>query len=179
MLGDYNNDGWLDIYVTNYEANQFWRNNGDGTFSDVTAITQTSDRKWGVSAAFLDFDKDGWLDLYIVNYVEATYGNHKTCLTTTGETDYCGPASYPDALDTLFRNRGDGTFEDVSLPSGIISDSGAGLGIVAADFNGDDWVDIYVANDVDPNFLWLNQKNGTFINDALFAGFVIFSQFRF
>ncbi len=168
--GDYDNDGWVDLYLTNFGHNQFWRNNGDGTFRDVTAETGTDDARWSTSASFFDFDRDGYLDLFLTNYVAFSLANHRPCGSDIGRPDYCGPQTYPDQPDSFFRNRGDGTFQDISAPSGILSSFGPGLGVVTADFNGDGWMDVYVANDQDPNLLWINQKDGTFRDNALLAG---------
>ena len=168
--GDYNNDGWVDLYVTNFGPNQFFRNNGNGTFSEVVEETGTGDNRWSTSAAFVDFDRDGWLDLYVANYVDYSFANHKECFLTTSARDYCGPTSYNPEPDRLFRNRGDGTFEDVSATSQIAREYGAGLGVVSADFNGDGWIDIYVANDGMANQCWINQQDGTFQNEGLISG---------
>jgi enediyne biosynthesis protein E4 len=168
--GDYDNDGWVDLYVTNYGADQMWHNNGDGTFTDVTAKTGTSDDRWSTSAAFVDIDRDGWLDLYVANYVDYRIAASPTCRAPTGRPDYCGPHSFHGEPDRLYRNRGDGSFEDVSAKSGILSEYGAGLGVATADYDGDGWPDIFVANDGEPNFLWINRHDGTFRNDALLAG---------
>jgi hypothetical protein len=169
--GDYNNDGWTDLYVTNFGSNQMWRNNGDGTFSDVTHRSDTDDSRWSVSAAFWDYDRDGWLDLYVGNYVEYRLATDRKCVSQTGAPDYCGPLAYAPVHDSLFRNRGDGSFEDVSESAGLLNESpGGGLGVTAGDFDGDGWLDLYVANDMTPNHLWINQRDGSFRNDALLAG---------
>ena len=169
--GDFDNDGWVDLYITNFGPNQMWRNNGDGTFSNQTASTGTDDSRWSVSAAFLDFDRDGWLDLYVGNYVDYRLSTDRECVSSTGAPDYCGPLAYAPVADSLFRNLGDGSFDDVSEIAGFLDEPpGGGLGVTAADFNGDGWLDLYVANDMTPNHLWINQQNGSFRNDALFAG---------
>lgn len=168
--GDIDNDGWVDLYLTNAGPNQMLRNNGDGTFSDITTASGTVNRRWGVSAAFLDFDRDGWLDLYVSNYVEYGTATDKDCAAESGFRDYCGPLAYGPEPDYLYRNRGDGSFADVSGSAGIGGALGRGLGVVTADFNQDGWLDIYVANDASPNFLWMNQQDGTFVDDAIFAG---------
>jgi len=168
--GDFDNDGWIDLYVTNFGPNRMLRNDGDGTFSDVTAAAATDDPRWSVSAAFVDYDHDGWLDLYVGNYVDFTISGHRPCHSPAGAPDYCGPRSYRPETDRLFRNRGDGTFEDVSVSAGIASQPGSTLGVLTADFDGDGWLDVYVANDQMPNRLWRNQGNGTFHDDALMAG---------
>jgi hypothetical protein len=167
---DFNNDGWVDLYITNFGHNQMWRNNGDGTFTDVTRESGTDVPGLSSSAAFVDYDRDGWLDLFVCNYLDFRFTNVKQCLSSTGAPDYCGPLSFNPLPNRLFRNRRDGTFEDVTVRAGIAGESNAALGVVCADFNGDGWPDIYVANDQRPNQLWINQKNGTFKNDAMLAG---------
>lgn len=169
-VGDFDNDGRPDLYVSNFGSNQLWRNLGDGRFADVTAAAGIDDPRWSVSATWLDFDRDGWLDLYVGNYVDFSFANAKPCRSSTSARDYCSPLVYQPLVDSLFRNRGDGTFEDVSLDAGIRGDFGGALGVIAADFNGDRWPDIYVANDGVPNQLWINGRDGRFANDALLAG---------
>ena len=168
--GDINNDGWIDLYLTNLGSNRMFRNKGDGTFIDVTAATGTDDPRWSTSAAFFDYDRDGWLDLFVANYLDFSITANPTCYATTSARDYCGPRAFRPVPDRLFHNKGDGTFEDVTAISGIAGETGSGLGVVTADFNRDGYIDIYVANDGNPNHLWINQKNGTFVNDALLAG---------
>src|SRR5437016_5522881 len=169
-VGDINNDGWPDLYLTNLGSNQMYLNKGDGTFVDVTKKTGTDDPRWSTSAAFFDYDRDGWLDLMVVNYADFSVANSPTCYAATSARDYCTPRVFHAPGNRLFHNKGDGTFEDVTVAAGIDKEFGHGLGVVTADFDGDGWVDIYVANDGDPNQLWINQKNGTFKNEALLAG---------
>ena len=169
-VGDINNDGWPDLYLTNLGSHQMFLNKGDSTFADVTKKTGTDDPRWSTSAAFFDYDRDGWLDLMLVNYAEFTPANSPNCYAATSARDYCTPRVFRPPGNRLFHNRRDGTFEDVTVAAGVAKEFGHGLGIVTADFDGDGWIDIYLANDGDPNQLFMNQKNGAFRNDALLAG---------
>jgi hypothetical protein len=168
--GDYDNDGFTDLYVTAFGSNRLLRNSGNGTFNDVTRGAGVDDRRLSVSAAFVDFDRDGWLDLYVVNHVDFALASHRTCTGEGGRSDYCATSTYRPVPGSLFRNRGNGTFEDVSGRSGINRAFGAGLGVVVADFDGDAWPDLYVANDGTPNQLWMNRRDGTFREEAFLAG---------
>ena len=167
--GDYNNDGFLDLFVTNFGRNALYRNDGDGSFSEVGRAAGVDDDRWGTSAAFLDFDLDGYLDLFVVNYVEFRVGENPVC-RPTGQRDYCHPSNFNPQGDILYRNLGDGTFAEVTPAAGIDRAYGSGLGVAAMDFDGDGWPDIYVANDGNENQLWRNRGNGTFEDMALFAG---------
>jgi hypothetical protein len=169
-VGDINNDGRPDLYLTNLGSNQMYLNKGDGTFDDVTRSSATDDSRWSASASFLDYDRDGWLDLMVVNYAEFTTANNPDCYAPTSARDYCTPRAFRPPGNRLFHNRRDGTFEDVTVAAGVNKEFGHGLGVVSADLNDDGWIDIYVANDGDPNQLWINQKDGTFKNEALLAG---------
>ncbi len=181
---DFDNDGWVDVYVTNLGANQLWRNNGaaDGgpvTFTDVTAAAGAGDARWGVAAAVVDFDRDGWLDLYVGNYVEWSRGSNPRCSDELGLENYCGPLAFPPQGDTLLRHRGAGlAFDDVSRRAGVSEDYGGALGVVAADFDDDGWPDLYVGNDGLPNQLWINQRDGRFENRAVLAGCAVNAQGR-
>jgi enediyne biosynthesis protein E4 len=170
ISGDVNNDGWSDLYLCNMGRNYLYLNNGNGTFTDATEKANADDKRWSASAAFVDYDRDGWLDLMIVNYADFTPQNSPTCYAETTVKDYCGPRSFRAVGNRLLHNTGDGTFEDVTEKAGVAREFGHGLGVVTADFDADGWMDIYVANDGDPNQLWINQKNGTFRNEALLAG---------
>jgi hypothetical protein len=174
--GDYDNDGRTDLYITNLGSNQLYRNRGDGTFADVTAEAGVDDHRWSTCSAFVDYDRDGDLDLYVSNYVDFETAPKRECYAPSSARDFCGPDAYDPVPDRLFRNRGDGTFEDVSVASGIHKEYGAGFGVVTADFNLDGWIDIYVANDGDPNQLWINNGDGSFRNEALWAGAAINAQ---
>ncbi|MCE2456153.1 MAG: CRTAC1 family protein [Gemmatimonadetes bacterium] len=167
--GDFNNDGFLDLFVTNFGRNALYRNEGDGTFDEVGSAAGVDDDRWGTSAAFLDFDLDGYLDLFVVNYVDFRVSENPVC-RPTGERDYCHPRNFDPQVDILYRNRGDGTFADVTSAAGIERAYGSGLGVAVMDFDGDGWLDLYVANDGNENQLWRNRGNGTFEDVALFAG---------
>ena len=169
-VGDYDNDGFQDLYVTNFGRNVLYHNNGDGTFTDVTRQAGVDDPRWSTSAAWVDFDRDGRLDLFVANYLDFNVKGNKRCYASTGERDYCTPKMYQPVPARLFRNRGDGTFEDVTEAAGIGAAVGPGLGVVCADFNGDSWPDIYVANDGAAAHLWINQRNGTFKERSLLSG---------
>ncbi len=171
-IGDYNNDGCADVFITHFGApNQLFRNNCDGTFTDVTRQAGVAGNgHWGSSATFVDYDRDGLLDLYVANYVDYRIEDNRKCYASTSARDYCAPSAYKPVPGVLYHNRGDGTFEDVSVKSGITRAYGAGLGVMAVDLDGDGWPDIYVANDGNPNQLWINQKNGTFKNEADLRG---------
>src|SRR5262245_21770651 len=171
--GDYDNDGRIDLYLANFGSNQLWHNNGDGTFTDVTATAGVDDPRWSTGATFVDLDRDGWLDLFVINYVDFTVANNVRCFAPSSRRDFCGPSTFAPVPDRLLRNRRNGTFEDVSLPSGIGRKPGPGLGVVADDLDGDGWPDIFVANDGADNFLWLNQHDFTFREDGLIAGVAV------
>ncbi|MGY6631042.1 MAG: CRTAC1 family protein [Wenzhouxiangella sp.] len=173
-IGDINGNGHPDIYVLNFGDNQLWRNNGDGTFTDITAESGANDPRWSVSASFVDLDGSGQLDLFVANYVSFSFAGHRACRSaTTGLQDYCSPSAYQGIADGLFRNLGNGRFENVSQAAGIGGTARHGLGVVAADFNGNGRPDIYVANDGSANSLWLNQGDFTFVDDAFLAGVAV------
>jgi enediyne biosynthesis protein E4 len=169
-VGDINNDGLPDLYLSNLGSNQMFLNKGEGKFSDVTKETGSDDPRWSTSAAFFDYDRDGWLDLMILNYADFSATNSPTCYSATTAKDYCTPRVFRAPGNRLFHNKGNGAFEDVTVAAGIDKEFGHGLGVVTADFDDDGWIDIYVANDGDQNQLWINEKNGRFKNDALLAG---------
>ena len=170
-FADYNNDGFVDLYVTNVGPNVLLKNNGDGTFSDVTEIAGVGDEGWGASTVFADFDQDGDLDLYVINYLVWSYGLELTCYNEKGLQDYCSPTNYmAPARDTLYQNNGDGTFTDVSESAGLGSRFGTGLGVLCQDYTGDGLVDIFVANDGMPDQLWLNKGDFTFVDVAPLRG---------
>ena len=173
--GDIDNDGWTDLYLTTFGRNELWRNNGDGTFSEIAAAAGVDDHRWSHSAAFFDYDRDGFLDLFVANYVDYRLANHKECPDATGTPDYCGPMAYRPAEDSLYRNLGNRRFERVNVSAGITARA-SGLGVVTADFDANGWVDVYVANDDMANQLWLNQGNGRFVNEALIRGTAVNGQ---
>ncbi len=174
--GDIDNDGWPDLYVTNFGRNRLLHNLGDGSFVDVTAVSGTDDPRWSLAASFFDFDSDGLLDLYVGNYVEYRLATHRPCYSDTGVLDYCGPGGFLGESDRLFRNRGGGVFEDISRRSGVGQGTGAGLGSASGDFDGDARIDLYVANDGDSNSMWLNQGDSTFEDGALLSGTAVNAQ---
>jgi enediyne biosynthesis protein E4 len=167
-VGDYDNDGYPDIYVTNFGKNILYHNNGNGTFTDVTAKAGVAGGGWSVSAGFLDYDNDGKLDLFVTRYLDWDTGRSKPCGVVARQ--YCPPGEFPGVSNILYHNRGDGTFEDVSVKSGISAKKGNGLGVAFADYDGDGFTDIFVANDVTDQFLFHNNGNGTFTEQGLDAG---------
>jgi enediyne biosynthesis protein E4 len=172
--GDIDNDGWTDLYLTYLGRNRLFRNNGDGTFADVTAKAGVAVERWSVSATFFDYDRDGWLDLFVASYVDFRPGMKRECFSAGSARDYCNPAVYEPVPDTLFHNNRDGTFADVSARAGLVRSPSRGLGVLATDVNGDGWLDLYVANDGDPNQLWINQAgSGAFTNEALLTGVAV------
>jgi hypothetical protein len=167
---DYDNDGDQDLFVVGVHRNFLYRNRGDGTFEDVTAKAGLGGQgSWSVSAGWFDFDADGLLDLFVVNYVRWSPDQDPPC-TTGGVRTYCHPRYYAGLPNQLFRNNGDGTFTDVSRSSGIGDHIGKGMGLAFLDFNGDDRLDVFVANDTVPNFLFRNEGGGRFREVALQAG---------
>ena len=181
-VGDIDNDGWIDLLVTSFESERLFRNEGDGTFTDVSDRAGIEARNaFGVSAAFVDYDRDGWLDLYIGDNVDYGLDNRTVCPNTAGARDYCPPETYGGLPDRLYRNLGNGRFDDVSatalrhVNTGGVSRAtlgrfGPALGVATADYDGDGWLDIYVANDGTENLLWINQRDGTLTDAALLSG---------
>ena len=172
-VGDYDNDGHLDIYVTAFGPNTLYHNNGDGTFSDVTSKAGVAGgaTEWSTSTGFIDFDRDGDLDLYVTNYLDYRTDDNPYCgFRKEGYRMYCNPTTFDGVADRLFRNNGDGTFSDVSREAGIANPAGKGLGVVFCDYDRDGDTDIYVANDMVRNFLYRNNGNGTFTDVAYAAG---------
>jgi hypothetical protein len=172
-VGDFDNDGRPDVYVSQYGGGRLFRNKSDGTFEDVTQSAGAVTSGWGTSCCFVDYDRDGWLDLVIVNYVD--YDPARVCGGASGKPDYCGPSTFQGTAMRLFHNRGRDSsgrwlgYEDVTHAAGV-DQRGPGLGVLCADFDGDGWPDILVANDQQANRLWINQHNGTFKDEAVLRG---------
>jgi hypothetical protein len=203
-VGDYDNDGYQDLFVTAFGPTTLLHNNGDGTFTDVTLQAVLSDARsglanrgsrgdqtgppsptrgfggqpspaitsegWSTSAAFVDYDRDGFLDLFVARYVDFTPAANKQCTDPVGARDYCGPRQYRPVPDRLYHNDGHGRFVEVTERAGINKADGAGLGVAVGDYNGDGWLDLYVANDATPNQLWINRHDGTFVDQGLISG---------
>ena len=176
IVADYNNDGFEDLYVTCVGPNHLLKNNGNGTFSDVTKMAGVGDPRWSAGAAFVDYDNDGKLDLYVANYVSfdfnnlPEFGKDKSC-QYKGVAVQCGPRGLPGDGDSLYHNNGDGTFTDVTKKAGVTDPNGYyGMGVIASDFDEDGLVDIFVANDSTPNFLYKNKGDGTFKEIGFISG---------
>jgi hypothetical protein len=167
-VGDYDNDGYPDLYVTSYGKNILYHNNGDGTFTDVTAKAGVAAGGWSVSAGFFDYDNDGKLDLFVTRYMEWDTKHSKDC--GGNYHTYCPPEEFPATTSILYHNNGDGTFTDVSQRSGIASKKGRALGVAFADYDEDGFTDIFVANDGMQQYLYHNNGNGTFAELGLEAG---------
>lgn len=175
IVGDVNNDGLPDVIVTQYGGVRLFLNRGAGAFKDVTEGSGLVNPLWGTSANLFDYDKDGWLDLVIANFLEADPS--QICKNAQDKRDYCGPANFPPTVSKLFRNLGGAgkgvRFQDVTIQAGLAQAPGPGLGVYCADFNGDGWPDIFIANDNKPNHLWINQGNGAFKEEAVRRGIAL------
>jgi enediyne biosynthesis protein E4 len=171
-VGDYDNDGYPDMFVTGYGRAILYHNNGDGTFTDVTEKAGVADAgQWSTSAAWVDYDKDGWLDLVVANYLQWTPENNLWCGDRApGYRSYCTPNDYRGERIRIYHNNHDGTFTDVSDKTGVGKPEAKGMGVVTADLNNDGWPDIVVANDTWPNFYFQNNRDGTFSDDSLISG---------
>ncbi len=172
-VGDLDNDGDLDVFFGNYGADALFLNRGDGTFEDITRLSGIAGEAWSSSATFCDYDRDGDLDLYVVHYLRYSPGMH----CGLAAEDYCGPSEFDGVPDTLYRNEGGGRFREVTEQAGLQLPEGGraakGLGVVCFDLTGDDWPDFYVANDGEPNQLWVNQRDGTFRDEAILRGVAV------
>jgi len=170
--GDYDNDGNEDLFICNAGRNTLYHNNGDGTFTDVTESSgvRKPENLLSVGAAWFDYDNDGLLDLIVTNYTIWTAATDRDCRAADGTELYCSPTLYKSVSSRLYHNLGHGKFEDVTDASGIGSALGKGMGVSIADFNGDGWMDIFIANDTEGNFLFINQGNGTFKEEGLMRG---------
>ena len=177
---DYDNDGRIDIYVTGFNRNILYHNNGDGTFTDVTdkagvvGLSPTGKKLWGVSAAWVDYDNDGKLDLFVSNYLDWSFATSRVC-GAPGKRISCSPTLYKGEPNILYHNNGDGTFADVSEAMGIAAHIGKGMGVAIADYDGDGWMDIFVANDNDRNFLFKN-RNGHGFDEVGVESFVAYTE---
>jgi hypothetical protein len=167
---DYDNDGYLDLYVCNYGRNILYHNNGDGTFTDVTEKAGLASPGWSVAAPWFDYNGDGFLDVFVVHYLDYDKGAFQRTGAYYKADNFPGPLSYPGLPDHLYRNNGDGTFTDVTKEVGLWEPTGRGMGAVACDLNGDGFVDIYVSNDAMPNNCWINDGKGHFQDRALEMG---------
>lgn len=173
--GDVDNDGLIDLYVTNVTENSLYRNAGGGRFTEVPNAGGANAGAWSTSCAFVDIDRDGHLDLFVTNYVDPQLAQNPFCGVSgsTPSRDYCHPLIYRPMTSTLFRNTGAGTFEDISMRSGIGGRRGNGLGVAVSDVDDDGWPDVFVANDSMPNFLFHNERNGTFTETAGLTGVAV------
>jgi hypothetical protein len=168
--GDYDNDGCIDLLVTSLDGNRLLHNDCRGVFADVSDRSGVRDAGWTVSAAFVDFDRDGWLDLFVGHYLNWDPTLNTPCYGSSGRRVYCAPQVYRAQQSRLYRNNRDGTFADVTVAAGLATQFGPALGVSTADFDGDGWMDIYVANDREENQLWINRRDGTFVNRGLLSG---------
>ena len=176
--GDYDNDGCADVYITSLERNYLLHNDCKGRFLDVSQASGTQGAGWSVSAAFIDFDRDGWLDLFAGHYLTWALPLDTPCRGSSGRRQYCAPEIYRAQQSRLYRNNRNGAFVDVTTAAGLATQFGPALGVASADFNGDGWMDFYVANDGEENQLWMNERDGRFVNRAPLAGVALGSSGR-
>jgi hypothetical protein len=169
-VADYDNDGRQDVYVTALEGDRLYHNEGGGRFKNVTAAAGINNAAFGTSAAWLDYDRDGKADLFVANYVQWSADKDLWCSLDGASKSYCTPESYKGTASKLYRNLGNGTFADVSVKAGVGDPNSKSLGVAVLDMNNDGWPDLFVANDTQPNKLYRNQKNGTFVEEGLQAG---------
>jgi len=172
--GDYDNDGFVDLYVTNFGPNTLYRNRHDGTFQDVTRAAGVGAPRWSTSCAFADFDHDGDLDLFLTNYVDAPPDRSPYCGNAQLKIrTYCHPLNFQPLTSIVYRNNGNGTFTDATAAFGVAAYRGNGLGVIVADLDDDDWPDVFVANDTMPNFLFMNERGKRFTENGLAAGVAV------
>jgi hypothetical protein len=169
-VGDYDNDGRDDVYITAIEGDRLFHNEGHGKFRDVTKAAGIDNANFGASAAWVDYDRDGRLDLFVANYVQWTAKTDKWCSLDGKTKSYCTPEAYKGAASKLYRNLGNGKFEDVSKKAGVADPASKSLGVAVLDYNGDGWPDLFVSNDTQPNKLYRNNRNGTFTEEGVAAG---------
>jgi enediyne biosynthesis protein E4 len=169
-VADYDNDGLVDIYITCLGANHLFRNQGGGRFLDVTARAGVGDQGFSTSAAWVDYDRDGKLDLFVCNYVEWSIEKDMHCSLDGKNKSYCTPEIYKGQSSTLYRNKGDGSFENLTERAGLLDPAGKSLGVALLDYDNDGWIDLFVANDTQPNKLYRNRGNGTFTEEGMVAG---------
>lgn len=169
-IADYDNDGLVDIYITCLSANHLFRNLGGGRFTDVTAKANVGDTGFSTSAAWFDYDRDGKLDLFVCNYVEWSVDKDVNCSLDGKNKSYCTPERYKGQSSTLYHNKGDGSFENVTERAGLLDPTGKSLGVALIDYDNDGWIDLFVANDTQPNKLYHNKGNGTFSDEGIVAG---------
>ncbi|MEI7701340.1 MAG: CRTAC1 family protein [Planctomycetia bacterium] len=178
-VGDVDNDGFPDVFIANYGQDALYRNTGRGSFENVTASLGRTETEWGAAAAFLDYDRDGWLDLLVVNYTaDPTYNHSVACGFSHGLVSYCGPHKFQPTIDRLYHNEtgsaassaGTVQFRDVTEESGLSASTTFGFGAICMDLTEDGWPDMFISNDGAPNRLWVNQKNGTFLEEAQLRG---------
>ncbi len=172
---DVDNDGLIDLYITSVGTNSLYRNSGNGRFTEVPKAGGAEGGMWGTSCAFVDIDRDGYVDLFVTNYVDTQHAKNEFCGVSgpPAVRDYCHPLIYAPLTNSLYRNTGRGTFEDISTRAGIAGHKGNGLGVAVSDIDADGWPDVFVANDSMPNFLFHNEGNGTFTEIAALAGVAV------
>jgi hypothetical protein len=168
--GDIDNDGCVDLLTTSLDGSRLFRNDCHGVFTDISARSGISAEGWTVSASFVDFDRDGWLDLFVGHYLTWDASLETPCYGRSGRRVYCAPQVYRAQQSHLYRNNHDRTFTDVTVAAGLATQFGPALGVASADYNGDGWTDLYVANDREENQLWINRHDGTFENLGLISG---------
>jgi hypothetical protein len=171
---DFNNDGWIDLYITGFSGNALYRNNGDGTFTDVTEQAGVAVRSWSTGCAFGDIDNDGHVDAFVANYVDFALDNNKFCGDAPSNRRlYCHPNVYNGLPSVLFRNKGNGSFEEITKKAGVHTSAGKSLGVVFTDYDGDGRLDLFIANDSVPNFLYRNRGDGAFEEVGMLAGVAV------